>query len=111
MTKIIHMNPETNEYYEIVPYPTAGGWLQGRVNVTHADLMSAFGPPTCLNGDKTQCEWDLKINGIMVMIYDYKEYGKPVQRIRNWHIGGTVPDAVDLVQGALEAWRSSAKSH
>lgn len=108
MTKIIHIDPATNNEYEIVRDPAAGGWLQGHIDVTHSDLVSAFGPPTYLgSGDgKTQCEWDLKINGVMVTIYDYKNYRAP-ERIRDWHIGGTSPDVVDMVRESLAAWRSS----
>ena len=109
MTTIIHIDPASNNEYEIVRDPAAGGWLQGHIDVTHSDLVSAFGPPTHLgDGDgKTQCEWDLRINGVMVTIYDWKEYGKPVQRIRDWHIGGTDPEATTMVQEALAAWKNN----
>jgi len=109
MGTIIHNDPETNEYYEIVPYPTAGGWLQGHIDASYSDLVGAFGNPTYLgSGDgKTQAEWDLRINGVMCTIYDWKEYGKPVQRIRDWHIGGTDPEATTMVQEALAAWKNN----
>jgi hypothetical protein len=109
MTAIIHIDPATNNEYEIVRDPNAGGWLQGHIDVSYSDLVGAFGDPTYLgSGDgKTQAEWDLRINGVMCTIYDYKEYGKPVQRIREWHIGGTDPDAPTMVQEALAAWKNN----
>lgn len=108
MTKIIHFDPTTGEDFEILRDPNAGGWLQGHIAVSHSDLVSAFGKPTHLgSGDgKTQCEWDLRINGVMCTIYDWKEDRAP-ERVSDWHIGGTDPAAVVMVRGALAAWRSS----
>ncbi|NBR64002.1 MAG: hypothetical protein EBT77_06820 [Verrucomicrobia bacterium] len=106
MTKLSYTDSEGNEF-NIVREPNAGGWLQGHVYVNYSELVSAFGNPCYLgSGDgKVQAEWTLKINGEMVTIYDYKEYGKPVQHIREWHIGGTSKDAVEMVEGALAAYR------
>ena len=106
MTKLSYTDSEGNEF-DIVRDPNAGGWLQGHVYVPYSELVSAFGNPHYLgSGDgKVQAEWALKINGTMVTIYDYKEYGKPVQHIREWHIGGTSEDAVEMVKGALAAYR------
>jgi hypothetical protein len=108
MTKLSYTHPDGSEF-DIVREPNAGGWLQGYIYVDYSELVSAFGNPCCLgSGDgKVQAEWTLKINGTGVTIYDYKEYGKPVQSIREWHIGGTSKDAVEMVQGALAAYRAS----
>ena len=107
---IIHFDPATGDDFEIVRDPNAGGWLQGHIAVSHSDLVSAFGKPTHLgSGDgKTQCEWDLRINGVMCTIYDWKEQRKP-EGVRDWHIGGTDPAAVVMVRGALAAWRNSLR--
>lgn len=109
MGTIIHNDPTTGNDYEIVRDPNAGGWLQGHIYASYSDLVAAFGNPTYLgSGDgKTQAEWDLRINGVMCTIYDYKEYGKSVQRIRDWHIGGTAPNATTMVQEALAAWKNN----
>jgi hypothetical protein len=108
MAKLSYTHPDGSEF-DIVRDPNAGGWLQGHVYVDYSELVSAFGNPCYLgSGDgKVQAEWTLKINGTMVTIYDYKEYGKPVQSIREWHIGGTSKDAVEMVKGALEAARAT----
>ena len=106
MTKLSYTDSEGNEF-DIVRDPNAGGWLQGHVYVNYSELVSAFGNPHYLgSGDgKVQAEWQLNINGTGVTIYDYKEGGKPVQSIREWHIGGTSKDAVEMVNGALAAYR------
>ena len=110
MTTIIHFDHETGEDFVIARDPNAGGWLQGHIAVSHSDLVAAFGKPTRLgSGDgKTQCEWDLRINGVMCTIYDWKEDRKP-EAVRDWHIGGTSPEAPAMVRGALAAWRSSQR--
>lgn len=109
MTTIIHIDPETNNEYEIIRDPNGGGgWLQSHIDVSYSDLVSAFGPPTYHgDGDKTQAEWDLRINGVMCTIYDWKEYNRRPEAVRDWHIGGTSYDAVDMVKESLAAWRSS----
>lgn len=105
---IIHFNHETGEDFKIIRDPNAGGWLQGHVDVSYSDLISAFGKPTHVgSGDgKVQCEWDLRINGVMCTIYDWKE-DRAATRVRDWHIGGTTQEAVGLVRGALAAWKTS----
>jgi hypothetical protein len=107
---IIHFDHETGEDFEIVRDPNVGGWLQGRIAVPYSDLVSAFGSPTHHgSGDgKVQCEWSLRINGVMATIYDWKEDRQP-QAVRDWHIGGTDKDAVEMVRGSLAAWRNSLK--
>ena len=108
MTKLSYTDSEGNEF-DILRDPNAGGWLQGHVYVNYSELVSAFGNPSYFSsGDgKVQAEWQLNINGTGVTIYDYKEGGKPVQSIRDWHIGGTSKDAVEMVRGALGAYRAS----
>lgn len=105
---IIHFDDETGEEFEIIREPNAGGWLQGHVDVSYSDLVSAFGQPSYLSngGGKTQCEWDLRINDVFVTIYDWKE-DRSHLRVRDWHVGGTSPEAVRLVKGALAAWKKS----
>jgi len=112
MNTIIHNDRETGEDFEIIRDSDAGSsWLQGHLNAGHSELIAAFGKPTHLrSGDgKVQCEWDLRINGVACTIYDWKEDRAP-ERVRDWHIGGTIPQAVQLVRGALDAWRKSQRA-
>lgn len=109
--QIIHFDPTTGDDFVIEADPDAGGsWLQGHIAVSHVELVSAFGAPThnYSSDGKVQCEWDLRINGVACTIYDWKEDRAP-ERVRDWHIGGTTPQAVQLVRGALEAWRKSQR--
>jgi hypothetical protein len=108
MTKFSYAHPDGSEY-DIVRDPNAGGWLQGYINVNYSELVSAFGNPSYFgSGDgKVQAEWQLNINGTGVTIYDWKEGGKPVQSVREWHIGGTSEAAAEMAKGALEAYRHS----
>ena len=108
--QLIHFHHETGEDFVVEGEPHAGGWLQGRVDASYSDLVSAFGSPTHHgSGDgKTQCEWCLRINGVMATIYDWKEDRQP-QAVRDWHIGGTTPEAAEMVRGALAAWRTLKK--
>ena len=108
MTKFSYAHPDGSEY-DIVRDPNSGGWLQGYINVNYSELVSAFGNPSYFgSGDgKVQAEWQLNINGTGVTIYDWKEGGKPVQSIREWHIGGTSEAAAEMAKGALEAYRHS----
>jgi hypothetical protein len=110
MTKFSYAHPDGSEF-DIVRDPNAGGWLQGYINVNYSELVSAFGNPSYFSSGacKAQAEWQLNINGTGVTIYDWKEGGKPVQSIREWHIGGTSKDAVELVHGALEAFRAERR--
>jgi hypothetical protein len=109
-SKIIHFDDETGEEFEIIREPSAGGWLQGHVDVSYSDLVSAFGQPSYLSDDggKVQCEWDLRINGVLVTIYDWKE-DRSHLRVRDWHVGGTSPEAARLVQGVLRASKRSKR--
>ena len=108
MAKISYTHPDGSEF-DIVRDPNAGGWLQGHIYVNYSELVTAFGSPNNYGpGDKVQAEWQLKINGTLVTIYDYKEE-VPARRVRDWHIGGTSKDAVELVQGALEAFRAERR--
>jgi hypothetical protein len=89
---------------------SGGTSCQGYVDTSYAKLVETFGEPTPGWDDyKTDAEWVLAtVNGYVVTIYNYKdgknylgEEGLPVEEIRDWHIGGAGPHAVDLVQEAL----------
>lgn len=89
--------------------------LQGYLDVSYAELVQAFGQPGPGDGYKVDAEWTLMFEGaedgsepVAATIYNYKtgpNYGSedalPVEDIRDWHIGGVSPDAVDLVRAAF----------
>ena len=92
----------------------SGTCLQGMIDISYAELLSVFGAPHT-NGDgyKVDAEWVLQFNTpdgpVIATIYDYKDgknylgrrKGLPVSKIRDWHIGGAIPQAAYLVRLAL----------
>jgi hypothetical protein len=111
MDKITYSHPSDGSIFEVTRDPNvSGGWLQGYIGSSYTELVSVFGHPTYQSKEgKTKAEWDLIINGVAATIYDYKEYDKTLDRIREWHIGGTSKAAVRLVEGAIEAALSLRK--
>lgn len=107
MMKITYTHPADGSIFEVTRDPNvSGGWLQGYVDSSYTELVSAFGHPTYQSKEgKTKAEWCLRINGVSVTIYDYKEYDKSLDRITDWHIGGTSKAAADAVRATLEAAR------
>jgi len=77
-----------------------GTSLIGEIDVSYKQLVKVFGKPDKGDGYKTEAEWRLKFeDGTIATIYDYKsgksydpEYGLPVEKIRDWHIGGRVQE-------------------
>jgi beta-mannanase len=75
-----------------------GTSLQGYVDASYAELVAAFGEPNAGNdGYKTDAEWVLLDTDTLTLVtlYNYKDgrnylraQGKPVEAIRDWHIGG-----------------------
>lgn len=100
ITKVVH-DPEAFN----------GTWLQGIIDSTYSELVSVFGHPTAQHVDcKTKAEWSLRIDGIPVTIYDYKEYDKELDRITDWHIGGGSVEAFNALRRALEAGRQNLRN-
>ena len=93
---------------------TGGTCLQGYVSASFAQLVRAFGQPDPdLECDKSDAEWDLKINGQIITIYNWKdgqaylgESGAAVDEITDWHIGGFDATAELLVKRALAQVRA-----
>jgi hypothetical protein len=76
-----------------------GTCLQGYLTATYDELVAKFGPPnTEGDGWKVRAEWTLKAKNTIVTLYDWKEYGRPVADVTNWHIGGYKQKAVELIQ-------------
>lgn len=73
-----------------------GTSLQGYINCDYSTLVKVFGEPQGGYDDyKSDCAWDVVINGVVCTIYNYKDgknYNGPAgldkEYITNWHIGG-----------------------
>ena len=87
-----------------------GTCLQGGIDCDYDTLVAVFGPPEGSYDDyKSDCAWDLVINGVVVTIYNYKDgknycgaNGLNVQDITDWHIGGRSKQAQNMVDAAIE---------
>ena len=88
----------------------SGTSLKGYVYADYSTLVEVFGEPAgCYDDYKSDCAWDLVINGTVCTIYNYKdgqnycgEDGLLVEDITEWHIGGHSRLAEQLVEGAIE---------
>lgn len=72
--------------------------LQGYISVSYDRLVETLGEPTYRNGDKTSCEWVLKVNGEEICVYDYKWECTQDDRIFDFHVGGYRPEAVQVLK-------------
>jgi hypothetical protein len=78
---------------------------RGTVKTTYKKLLQALGKPSqgpdrTYDG-KVTCEWRLLYSDGEVTVYDWKEGRTPMAEYE-WHIGGSSPRAVDLVNGLLK---------
>jgi len=81
-----------------------GTSLQGQIEIGYNQLVRILGEPTFeTSGDgKVLAEWYLKFeDGTVATIYDWKNYGRKVEYITDWHIGGFNKTAVELVKEVL----------
>jgi len=94
--------------------PFVGGWLQGCIDASYAELKNLFGKPSENFDDyKSDAEWQIKFaDGTRACIYNYKDGknycgkdGLLKSKIRNWHIGGSQQIAVTRVKDVIEAAR------
>jgi len=76
--------------------------------VTYEQLVRTFGEPNFgpSGDDKVQAEWIIEFTNefdekVIATIYDYKQYGTPVEKITYWSIGGFKAEAGWLVKDAL----------
>ena len=79
--------------------------LQGYINVSYSNLVSKLGMPHGNDGYKVDAQWQFVKNGVVFIIYNYKtgknylgKKGKPIDKIKDWHIGGFNKKAVLVVQ-------------
>ena len=90
-----------------------GTSLQGGIDASYAELCDLFGGHHDGDGYKVDAEWYVQFaDGTVATIYNWKngknycgESGKPLEQIRDWHIGGNSPQAETLVQIALDLHR------
>lgn len=82
-----------------------GTGYQGTVKATYDALRHAFGDPHMVGSPdgKTNAEWCWFFDeGVVATVYDYKE-SRPPQDVTIWHVGGTSPRAVGLIEERLAA--------
>ncbi len=92
-----------------------GTHLQSEIQTSYADLVKLFGEPERMTeGDgKTDVEWHLTFQSFgqfeeVATIYNWKDgpnylgpEGTPVEKIREWHIGGKRGDVVGYIASML----------
>ena len=78
--------------------------LTGYLIATYHELVEVLGEPTYMewSGDhKVSTEWDLRIDDVVVTIYDWKEESENVCRSGQpyrWHIGGNSRQALAVLE-------------
>ena len=78
-----------------------GTCLQGYIETTYDELVSVFGEPTTLEGDKVNVQWIIKSEfGTVATIYDWKLSETPMG-VYDWHIGGFNQRAAELVTNCM----------
>lgn len=78
-----------------------GTHLKGCVITDYDTLTRIFGEPLKdLSFDgKVRAEWDLQFEDELIgTIYDWKEYDKPLSKVRTWNIGGHHSEVVDRIR-------------
>lgn len=83
---------------------SVGTSLQGHVDASYDDLVKTFGQPGSGDGYKVDAEWVIETSAGVATIYNYKDgknycghSGLPVEKIRDWHIGGHSPTVVSII--------------
>ena len=78
---------------------------RGTVKTTYKKLLQVLGKPSqgpdSTHDGKVTCEWRLLYFDGEVTVYDWKEGRTPMAEYE-WHIGGSSPRAVDIVNGLLK---------
>ena len=66
--------------------------------VTGQELIERFGEPICGSADKVDFSWHISIDGVVITIYVFKNYGcLAFDEISHWHVGGKISDAKVVV--------------
>jgi hypothetical protein len=91
--------------------------LKGEIDISYAELVEVFGEPHGVGDEyKVDAEWAFEFNIkeedsdrlVVATIYNYKDgknyngaEGLDVEDIRDWHIGGRSPLAVELIKKTI----------
>lgn len=76
--------------------------LQGFITAHYSELIDSFGEPLPRQDGKTRAEWHVEFgDGTVAAIYDWKTE-EPLGSLQRWNIGGFKPEAVELVELAIE---------
>lgn len=98
--KPINVKIEMTIDVEMGEVPTKYTSLKGYLpnGTSYRDIVRIFGKPQSGQSPdgKTKAEWIGKINGIVFTIYDYNS-SIPPKHNTNWHIGGKIGLAAELV--------------
>lgn len=93
-----------------------GTSLQGYLTASYSDLVSLFGRPSEGDGHKVDVEWYLLFEEggkkVVATIYNWKnginycgkEEGIPTKKITEWHIGGHLPVAAEMVKAYIDRY-------
>lgn len=82
---------------------------QGRLNVSHATLVAAFGQPMPSTDFKSDAIWNIEfVDGTVASIYNWKNGkrylgadGIPTQNITDWVVGGHTPRVLSRIRDIL----------
>ena len=87
-----------------------GSSLMGKAIGSYHELVELFGEPVVETDEyKTDAEWIIRLDGILLTIYNYKDGknylgadGLNVSQITDWHIGAKNQQAVWLLDEYFE---------
>lgn len=101
----VHVEPATRK-------ETIGTGFKGYIEgASYKELVRVFGhpdPDTAETSDgKMRVEWIGRILGMIFTIYDYKD-DRPIDKIRDWHVGGKEAAVVELVNNYFQAAKKEA---
>lgn len=109
-TQGMSMNYQTHNETTI---DTGGSGYIGNVDAGYDELCDLFGAPSGGDGYKVDAQWRVRFeDGTVASIYNYKDginyngqNGVPVEKIRDWHVGGVKESAHRRVQIAIDLYR------
>ena len=87
-----------------------GTCLQGVINCSYEEIVKSIGEPIdSFCGYKSDVEWKIEFsNGDVATIYNWKDgknyngpMGLPVEKIREWHIGGNDTRVTEWVKDLI----------
>ena len=82
-----------------------GTCQQGKVNISYDKLVRKLDAPSFMakQDGKSRVHWVLALpdGGGIAVIYDFKQYGIPIEKVIDWHISGHSKEVVAKVREAL----------